>query len=45
MRKAKLSVHIADVKNVLKAFAIEIQASEIAELDEKDVTLQLQKAM
>jgi hypothetical protein len=45
MRKAKLSVHIADVKNVLKAFAIQVQASEVVELDEKEVTLQLQKAM
>ena len=45
MRKAKLSVHIADVKRVCKAFAVEVTASVPEELDTKDITLQLQKAM
>ncbi|KAJ3287657.1 hypothetical protein HK104_008490 [Borealophlyctis nickersoniae] len=45
MRKAKLSVHIADVKSVIKSFAIEISASHKDELKDKDIRLLLQKAM
>ena len=29
MRKAKLSVHIADVKNVIKTFSVEVPASSV----------------
>lgn len=45
MRKAKLSVHIADVKNVLKAFAIEVNATAPEDLNQKDIDLWLKKAM
>ncbi|KAJ3388495.1 hypothetical protein HDU92_001454 [Lobulomyces angularis] len=45
MRKAKLSVHISDVKNVLKAFAVEIAASDMDDLDSKKVDLLVKKAM
>ncbi|KAL7747756.1 hypothetical protein RI367_006879 [Sorochytrium milnesiophthora] len=45
MRKAKLSVHIADVKQVIKVFAIEMQASTLADLKEDAITLKLKKAM
>ncbi|TPX30728.1 hypothetical protein SmJEL517_g05776 [Synchytrium microbalum] len=45
MRKAKLSVHIADVKTVFKSFAVEISASGLEDLREKDVQLLLKKAM
>jgi hypothetical protein len=34
MRRGKLSVHVADVKAVLKSFAVEIQATSV---DVKDV--------
>ncbi|KAJ3019182.1 hypothetical protein HKX48_002316 [Thoreauomyces humboldtii] len=44
MRKAKLSVHISDVKNVLKAFAIEIAASSKEDIREADVKNLLRKA-
>ena len=45
MRRAKLSVHISAVKSVLKSFAVEISASEKKEINEKDLTLLLKKAM
>ncbi|KAJ3108005.1 hypothetical protein HDU97_002585 [Phlyctochytrium planicorne] len=45
MRKAKLSVHIADVKRVLKSFAVEISASSKDDLNESDVKALLKKAM
>ncbi|KAJ3224165.1 hypothetical protein HK099_000156 [Clydaea vesicula] len=45
LRKAKLSVHISDVKNVLKAFAIEIAACDLEDLDSKKVDLLVKKAM
>ncbi|KAI8898330.1 hypothetical protein BC833DRAFT_590190 [Globomyces pollinis-pini] len=45
MRRGKLSVHIADVKGVIKSFAVEISASSVDELKEAQVTLLLQKAM
>ena len=34
MRKAKLSVHAADVKAVLRAFSIEVAASGLEDLEE-----------
>ncbi len=45
MRRAKLSVHLATVKTVVKAFAVEMSASEKTELDESKVMLLLKKAM
>lgn len=34
MRKAKTSVHGADVKTVLRAFSIEVPASSLEDLEE-----------
>jgi len=34
MRRAKISVHSADVKNVLRSFSIEVPANSIDELQE-----------
>lgn len=45
MRKAKLSVHIADVKNFIKNFAIEVSASQPEDLAANEVELKLRKAM
>ncbi|KAJ2230791.1 hypothetical protein H4R99_006246 [Coemansia sp. RSA 1722] len=44
MRKARLSVQKADVKNVIGAFSIEIAASEISELQEENILIQLKRA-
>ncbi|KAH8113975.1 ADF-like domain-containing protein [Phellopilus nigrolimitatus] len=44
MRKAKLSVQAADVKSVLRAFSIEVTASEKDQLDEEGVITRLRKA-
>ncbi|RUP46750.1 hypothetical protein BC936DRAFT_146565 [Jimgerdemannia flammicorona] len=44
MRKAKLSIQIADVKNVIKSYHIEIPANDPEDLDENDVQLKLKKA-
>ncbi|KAJ1722009.1 hypothetical protein LPJ53_003541 [Coemansia erecta] len=44
MRRAKLSVQKAEVKNVLRNFSIEIAASEASELDANSIMLQLKKA-
>ena len=45
MRKAKLSVHVADVKTIVKVFSVEIQASSLEDISEPSVKLLLQKAM
>ncbi|KAI9006037.1 hypothetical protein BC832DRAFT_539680 [Gaertneriomyces semiglobifer] len=45
MRKAKLSVHIADVKQTIKVFAVEVAASSKDDLRLADIKLLLQKAM
>jgi hypothetical protein len=45
MRKAKLSVHIADVKKVLKSFSVEVPASSLDDLKEKDVILLVKKVI
>lgn len=34
MRKAKLSVHGADVKNVLRSFSIDVAADRLEDLEE-----------
>ncbi|CAH7671619.1 hypothetical protein BY996DRAFT_6433819 [Phakopsora pachyrhizi] len=44
MRKAKLSVHKADVKSVLRQFSIEVPASSIEDLDEQSIVTRLRKA-
>jgi hypothetical protein len=42
MKRGKLSVHIADVKSVMKSFAVEIQATSLDDLKETQITLLLQ---
>lgn len=44
MRRARISVHAADVKNVLKTYSIEVNASSKEDLREVDVISQLRKA-
>ncbi|CAI2183485.1 8989_t:CDS:2 [Funneliformis geosporum] len=44
MRKAKLSVHVSDVKKVLRACAIDVNAHDKAELDEEEILTQLRRA-
>ncbi|PLW10577.1 hypothetical protein PCANC_18873 [Puccinia coronata f. sp. avenae] len=44
MRKAKLSVHKADVKSVLRQFSIEVPASSEEDLNEDSIVVQLRKA-
>jgi hypothetical protein len=45
MRKAKLSVHIADVKKCMSSFAVELSATTVEDLKEADIQLTLKKAM
>ncbi|KAI8586584.1 hypothetical protein HDU89_001642 [Geranomyces variabilis] len=45
MRKAKLSVHIAEVKSIIKAIAIEIAASSKEDIRDEEVKKLLRKAM
>ena len=45
MRKAKLSVQLADIKSVLKSFAIEVSGTTLDDLKDNDVLLTLKKAM
>ncbi|KAL9710331.1 hypothetical protein Ac2012v2_006630 [Leucoagaricus gongylophorus] len=44
MRKAKISVHTADVKKVLKAFSIEVPARDHDDLKEDPIVVKLRKA-
>ncbi|EKM76778.1 hypothetical protein AGABI1DRAFT_44405 [Agaricus bisporus var. burnettii JB137-S8] len=44
MRKAKISVHTADVKNVLRVFSIEVPARERDDLREEPIVIRLRKA-
>ncbi|GAA5829542.1 hypothetical protein JCM3766R1_001217 [Sporobolomyces carnicolor] len=44
MRKAKLSVHSADVKKVLSQFSIEVPANSIEDLNEDPIVVRLRKA-
>ncbi|KAG7094938.1 hypothetical protein E1B28_005740 [Marasmius oreades] len=44
MRKAKISVHSADVKNVLRVFSIEVAAREKDDLNEDPIVVRLRKA-
>ncbi|CAO3593932.1 unnamed protein product [Absidia cylindrospora] len=44
MRRAKLSIQIAEVKNVLRNYHIEVPASQLTDLDEQDIMTKLRKA-
>ncbi|THV04685.1 actin depolymerizing protein [Dendrothele bispora CBS 962.96] len=44
MRKAKISVHSADVKGVLRVFSIEVAAREKDDLNEEPIVVRLRKA-
>jgi len=44
MRKAKISVHSADVKNVLRVYSIEVAAREKDDLNEDPIVTRLRKA-
>jgi hypothetical protein len=45
MRKAKMSFQAGQVKQVIRAYAVEIQTSDKKELEEGAVTMLLRKAM
>ncbi|ORX55172.1 actin depolymerizing protein [Hesseltinella vesiculosa] len=44
MRRAKLSIQIADVKNVIRSFHIEVPASQVSELSEQEIMTKLRRA-
>ncbi|KAG8775286.1 hypothetical protein FRB91_011450 [Serendipita sp. 411] len=44
MRKAKISVHSADVKTVLRTFSIEVAAKDKDDLKEEPIVVRLRKA-
>ncbi|KAG1753628.1 uncharacterized protein EDB91DRAFT_1098961 [Suillus paluster] len=44
MRKAKISVHAADVKQVLRVYSIEVAARERDDLKEDPIVVRLRKA-
>ncbi|KAJ7634747.1 actin depolymerizing protein [Roridomyces roridus] len=44
MRKAKISVHAADVKGTLRVFSIEVAAREKDDLNEDPIVVRLRKA-
>jgi len=44
MRKAKISVHTADVKGVLKVYSLEVPARERDDLKEDPIVVKLRKA-
>ncbi|GAA5945194.1 hypothetical protein JCM1841_005512 [Sporobolomyces salmonicolor] len=44
MRKAKLSVHAADVKQVLRAYSIDVPASSVLDLAEEPIVTRLRQA-
>jgi len=44
MRKAKISVHTADVKTALKVYSIEVAAKEKDDLNEGPIVVRLRKA-
>lgn len=43
MRKAKISVHSADVKSVLRTFSIEVAAKDKDDLEEEPIVVRLRK--
>ncbi|KAF6764316.1 ADF-like domain-containing protein [Ephemerocybe angulata] len=44
MRKAKISVHTADVKNVLRVYSIEVAARDKEDLGEDQIVTKMRKA-
>ncbi|QRW19347.1 cofilin/tropomyosin-type actin-binding protein [Rhizoctonia solani] len=44
MRKAKVSVHLADVKKTLAVYSIEVSAREMEDLKEEPIVIRLRKA-
>jgi len=44
MRKAKVSVHSADVKQVLRAYSIDVAAKDKEDLKEETIVLRLRRA-
>ncbi|KAJ2925423.1 hypothetical protein H1R20_g11693, partial [Candolleomyces eurysporus] len=44
MRKAKISVHTADVKTALRVYSIEVAAREKEDLNEEPIIVKLRKA-
>ena len=44
MRKAKISVHTADVKAVLRVYSMEVPAREKDDLKEEPIVIKLRKA-
>ncbi|KAL1949230.1 hypothetical protein VTO73DRAFT_11036 [Trametes versicolor] len=44
MRKAKISVHAADVKTVLRVYSVEVPAREKDDLKEEPIVIKLRKA-
>jgi len=44
MRKAKVSVQAADVKQVLRAFSIDVAAREMDDLNEDPIVIRMRKA-
>jgi hypothetical protein len=45
MRRAKMSVHFASVKKVISQYAIQIEANDLDQLGDEEVTVKLKKAM
>lgn len=44
MRKAKLSIQISDVKNILRNYHIEVSASSAQDLTENEIMTRLRRA-
>ncbi|EIW69526.1 hypothetical protein M231_05013 [Tremella mesenterica] len=44
MRRAKVSVHLADIKHVLRAYSIEVSASTPADLKQDEIIQRLRRA-
>lgn len=44
MRKAKLSIQIAEVKSVLRNYHIEVPASSVQDLSENEILTRLRRA-
>ncbi|ADV20622.1 hypothetical protein I315_06851 [Cryptococcus gattii Ru294] len=44
MRRARVSVHAADVKKVLRAYSIEVSASTPTDLEQDDIVTRLRRA-
>lgn len=44
MRKAKLSIQISEVKNIIRSFHIEVPASHAQDLSENEIMTRLRRA-